>query len=215
MAKRLTYRVMVAGVVVTVAVGLMVTGTSQASVATALALPAKAAELAPAHPELDYMGSTLPASERATVGRPRAQAMTVQAIAAAPTGTPGLDVSHYQNQVDWNSVAADGAKFAYVKATEGTTYLDPQFTANYTGSANVGLKRSAYHFGLPDQASGVDQAMFFVAHGGGWSGLTQGRSLAIRTSSLALLASWLRSPPGRPRPNSTNTRRGNGGFRNC
>jgi GH25 family lysozyme M1 (1,4-beta-N-acetylmuramidase) len=156
---------MAVGSAVVVVTGLAVTGTSQASVVIAPPLSA----IAVPHPDLDYMGSSLPASERAAVSQPRAKAMTAQAAAAVPTGTPGLDVSHYQNQVDWNSAASNGARFTYVKATEGTTYLDPQFTANYNGSANVGLKRSAYHFGLPDQASGVDQATFFVAHGGGWS----------------------------------------------
>ena len=32
----------------------------------------------------------------------------------------GLDVSGYQGSVSWSTVAANGAQFAYVKATEGT-----------------------------------------------------------------------------------------------
>ncbi len=82
--------------------------------------------------------------------------------------TPGLDVSHHQGAVDWSAVAGAGAKFAFMKATEGTTYTDPQFTANYSGSANAGLRRGAYHFALPDRSGGVAQALFFLDHGGGW-----------------------------------------------
>ncbi|MFD8497780.1 GH25 family lysozyme [Amycolatopsis sp. NPDC059657] len=79
-----------------------------------------------------------------------------------------MDVSHYQQAVNWPEVAADGARFAYMKATESTTYIDPTFTANYEGAANAGLVRGAYHFGLPDRASGADQATFFLDNGGEW-----------------------------------------------
>ncbi len=45
----------------------------------------------------------------------------------------GLDVSSHQPNVDWPSVAAAGARFAYVKATEGTTYKNPLFGRQYNG----------------------------------------------------------------------------------
>jgi GH25 family lysozyme M1 (1,4-beta-N-acetylmuramidase) len=166
MTKRVKRGLVVIGLAGVVAAGLTTMAGPQASVSASPLLVSDTAMVStPLHPEADYMGSSVPAFERAAAPKLQPEAKSANAVA----GTPGLDVSHYQNQVDWNSVAANGAKFAYVKATEGTTYLDPQFAANYTGSANVGLKRSAYHFGLPDQASGVDQATFFVAHGGGWS----------------------------------------------
>ncbi|GLY68722.1 hypothetical protein Atai01_53410 [Amycolatopsis taiwanensis] len=118
----------------------------------------------PAHPDADFLGSAVAAHQRAVVSP-----------LVAPAGTPGLDVSHYQGRIDWTAVAAGGAKFAYMKASEGTTYLDPMFATNYAGSANAGLVRGAYHFGLPDVSSGAAQAMFFLAHGGGWVG--DGRTL--------------------------------------
>jgi GH25 family lysozyme M1 (1,4-beta-N-acetylmuramidase) len=86
------------------------------------------------------------------------------------TQTPGLDVSGYQGNVDWNSVAANGAKFAYIKATEGTDYTNPYFAQQYNGSYGVGIIRGSYHFAHPDQSSGATQADYFIAHGGGWSG---------------------------------------------
>lgn len=33
----------------------------------------------------------------------------------------GIDVSNYQTDVNWNSVASSGVVFAYIKATEGTS----------------------------------------------------------------------------------------------
>ncbi|WP_370935524.1 GH25 family lysozyme [Amycolatopsis sp. cg13] len=94
---------------------------------------------------------------------------------AAGVTTPGMDVSHYQGTVDWGAAAGNGAKFAYMKATESTTYVDPQFATNYAGSANAGILRGAYHFGLPDTSTGAAQAQFFLSHGGGW--VSDGKTL--------------------------------------
>jgi GH25 family lysozyme M1 (1,4-beta-N-acetylmuramidase) len=80
-----------------------------------------------------------------------------------------MDVSSHQGAVNWTTAKANGARFAYVKATEGTTYQNPQFAQQYNGSANVGMIRGAYHFALPDRSSGATQGNFFVSHGGGWS----------------------------------------------
>ena len=109
------------------------------------------------HPGLDYAGSSL-ANRDVTPGR-----------AVRPAGLPGLDVSSWQGNVDWVTVAANGARFAYVKATEGTSYVNPYFTQQYGGAYGVGLVRGAYHFGLPDRSTGAAQAQWFAAHGGAWS----------------------------------------------
>ncbi|KAI0262558.1 glycoside hydrolase family 25 protein [Gloeopeniophorella convolvens] len=82
----------------------------------------------------------------------------------------GVDVSHYQGAINWNTMKSNGVAFAYIKATEGTTYLDPEFSANYDGATNVGIIRGGYHFAHPDTSSGATQANYFLAHGGGWSG---------------------------------------------
>jgi GH25 family lysozyme M1 (1,4-beta-N-acetylmuramidase) len=90
-------------------------------------------------------------------------------IDAAVTQTLGMDVSSHQGAVNWSAAKANGALFAYVKATEGTTYQNPEFAQQYNGSFNVGMIRGAYHFALPDRSSGATQGNFFVGHGGGWS----------------------------------------------
>jgi GH25 family lysozyme M1 (1,4-beta-N-acetylmuramidase) len=144
------------GVAAVVFAGTLVSGPCQASAATGFG---------GLHPEADFLGSSVPASERAIA----ADRQTASVGAAVPDGLAGLDVSHYQKTVDWPGVAANGAKFAYMKATESTTYLDPTFATNYAGSANAGIVRGAYHYGLPDRASGAAQATFFLANGGGWT----------------------------------------------
>ena len=95
--------------------------------------------------------------------------------AAAQPAVPGLDVSDRQPVVDWNAVASQGAQFAYVKATEGTGIVNPDFTSQYDGAYQAGLLRGAYHFALPNQSTGAAQASYFVANGGGWTG--DGRTL--------------------------------------
>ncbi|MFE6054450.1 lysozyme [Kitasatospora sp. NPDC056446] len=118
------------------------------------------------HPDRDFAGSTVAAHE----GRGGAPFASL-----AATQTPGLDVSSYQGSVNWSSTAANGARFAYVKATEGTGYTNPSFAQQYNGSYNAGLIRGAYHFALPNSSSGATQATYFVNHGGGWS--ADGRTL--------------------------------------
>jgi GH25 family lysozyme M1 (1,4-beta-N-acetylmuramidase) len=92
------------------------------------------------------------------------------APAQAATYVPGMDVSSYQGNVAWQTAYNNGARFAYVKATEGTTYTNPYFAQQYNGSYNVGMIRGAYHFAHPNNSSGTTQADYFAAHGGGWSG---------------------------------------------
>ena len=91
------------------------------------------------------------------------------AARAAATQTPGMDVSKWQGNVNWASWWSQGKKFAYVKATEGTSYRNEYFTQQYNGSYNVGMIRGSYHFALPGNSSGRAQADYFVDHGGGWS----------------------------------------------
>ncbi|WP_228717652.1 lysozyme [Allosaccharopolyspora coralli] len=87
----------------------------------------------------------------------------------------GMDVSGWQGDVDWQRAWADGARFTYVKATEGTGYVNPHFAQQYNGSYDVGMTRGAYHYALPDRSSGAEQAHYFVDHGGGWT--PDGRTL--------------------------------------
>jgi GH25 family lysozyme M1 (1,4-beta-N-acetylmuramidase) len=59
--------------------------------------------------------------------------------------------------------------FAYIKATEGNYYVNPEFAQQYDGAYSAGLIRGGYTFGNPDSSNGASQAKYFVEHGGGWS----------------------------------------------
>jgi lysozyme len=75
----------------------------------------------------------------------------------------GLDVSNHQKQIDWRSVAQTGEyTFVFIKATEGTTYKDAYFQANWRGAKTYGLLRGAYHFYI-EYLSGAEQANNFIS----------------------------------------------------
>ncbi len=58
----------------------------------------------------------------------------------------GVDVSHYQGDISWNVLEEQGISFAYIKATEGSSYVDSCLDKNYQGIQNTGLKYGFYHF---------------------------------------------------------------------
>lgn len=75
----------------------------------------------------------------------------------------GPDVSSYQHHVDWHAVAGAGHAFAWCKATEGVSYVDPTFSANWAGIAAAGLVRGVYHFARPDKNDPAAEAAHFLS----------------------------------------------------
>lgn len=79
----------------------------------------------------------------------------------------GIDVSHYQQQIDWQEVRAmkpGGIQlhFAFMKATEGVQLKDKTFRRNWEKTREVGIVRGAYHFFIASE-SGKVQANHFIA----------------------------------------------------
>lgn len=113
----------------------------------------------------------------------------------------GIDVSSWQNEIDWKAVKDSGkVEFVFAKATEGTDNVDSQFIANHTGCKEAGITFGAYHFFHFGQDP-EEQARHFLAtisgyegtllpmvdvEGGGQDGVT---NLATLT---ALLSAFLR-----------------------
>lgn len=63
----------------------------------------------------------------------------------------GIDVSHYQGTIDWNQVArGNRISYAYMKATEGATYVDDTYAYNIREARRVGLSVGSYHFYRPN-----------------------------------------------------------------
>ena len=73
----------------------------------------------------------------------------------------GGDYSHW-NLPDWSALAAAGHKFAYLKATEGTTWGDLRYQAHSRDAQDAGLVTGPYHY-FRAAFSGVPQAEHFWA----------------------------------------------------
>jgi lysozyme len=58
----------------------------------------------------------------------------------------GIDVSHWQGDIDWHRVRQAGTRFAFIKATEGALHLDRKFHENWENARRAGVPRGAYHF---------------------------------------------------------------------
>ncbi len=79
----------------------------------------------------------------------------------------GIDVSRYQQMIDWESVKAMAVSdvkidFAFIKATEGIGNVDPFFKRNWKKSKEAQMVRGAYHFFLATK-SGKSQAENYIA----------------------------------------------------
>lgn len=62
----------------------------------------------------------------------------------------GIDVSHYQSDINWDDVVSDEqVGFVYLKATEGSKLVDQKFLTNLSEAKRVGLKVGSYHFFSP------------------------------------------------------------------
>ena len=82
----------------------------------------------------------------------------------------GPDVSSYQHpggaSIDWRQVQASGHSFAFVKATESTTYTNPYFTADWKAVLAAGMDRGPYHYARPGDSPGDVQANYFISVAG-------------------------------------------------
>lgn len=77
----------------------------------------------------------------------------------------GIDVSHYQGKIEWETVANDNPDFplgfVFVRATAGGKKLDSEFKNNWKGAKSSGFLRGAYHYYRPDENS-IKQADNFI-----------------------------------------------------
>ena len=74
----------------------------------------------------------------------------------------GVDVSSYQGTIDWEVLASQNIQFAFIKATEGSGFVDPCFVNNLAGASETSLFIGAYHF-FSFESSGKTQAENFIA----------------------------------------------------
>lgn len=81
----------------------------------------------------------------------------------------GVDVSHYQGEIDWQQIREQGVDFAFIKVTEGSSYVDERYEENRENAREAGLYIGAYHFFSFDSPA-ASQAEHFIATAGDLSG---------------------------------------------
>ncbi len=65
-------------------------------------------------------------------------------------GKRGIDVSHYQNRINWDAVAEDkDVNYVYIKVTENAGLVDKMFQTNLREARRVGIPVGCYHFFSP------------------------------------------------------------------
>jgi len=78
----------------------------------------------------------------------------------------GIDVSHH-NSINWNALGKEeGISFAYVKVTEGATFVDPMGSNHIRNASSQGMKVGAYHF-FPTRSTPAAQWENFRKHNKG------------------------------------------------
>lgn len=72
----------------------------------------------------------------------------------------GIDVAHWEPQVDWGRVRAQDIRFAFIKATQAD-FADSMFGTHWAGAKQAGILRGAYHF-IDPRVDGRRQAEAFL-----------------------------------------------------
>ncbi|WP_258171013.1 GH25 family lysozyme [Paenibacillus sp. R14(2021)] len=83
--------------------------------------------------------------------------------ARSPSHLKVIDVSHHQGTIDWEKVRSDGVVGTLIKATEGTTYTDPNMAVNADGALKAGLHIGFYHYAHPERNDALSEAAQFVS----------------------------------------------------
>jgi len=76
----------------------------------------------------------------------------------------GLDVSHWQGDINWAKVANNDYVFTFVKGTEGVGWTDVNFLTNINEGTEAGVMMGVYHFARPDLGNtGQEEAEWFLS----------------------------------------------------
>lgn len=58
----------------------------------------------------------------------------------------GIDVSHWEGDINFREVKDAGIRFVYIKSSEGDSLIDPDFERNYREARKARLKIGFYHY---------------------------------------------------------------------
>ncbi len=85
-----------------------------------------------------------------------------------PDDLKGIDVSAWQGRIDFSSLRQANVRIMYIKATQGTDYIDPYLRENYDGARTNGYAVGFYHYlTARDEAECHAEARYFLDALGG------------------------------------------------
>ena len=124
------------------------------------------------------------------------------------TTVAGVDVSYWDDTINWTAVKGAGVDFAYIRVSDGLNTPDTQFAANWSGANAAGLYRGAYQFFEPDQDP-TEQAELLLAKTGTVLGpmdlppaidveVTDGVSQATLAANVKTWITYVTTQIGRP-----------------
>lgn len=73
----------------------------------------------------------------------------------------GIDVASHQGNINWHAVYSSKINFAFIKATEGETFVDKKFKYNFSEAKKNKVIVGAYHF-FRFNKNGKEQAYNFI-----------------------------------------------------
>ncbi len=74
----------------------------------------------------------------------------------------GIDVSHWEGEINFRRVKEAGIRLVYIKATQGMTEVDPDFERNYREADRERLRIGFYHYVTArDVEEAKAEAVFF------------------------------------------------------
>mgnify|MGYP003306205545 CR=1 FL=1 len=93
--------------------------------------------------------------------------LIVNVNAFSPLGNSiyeGIDVSQWQEEINYLDVKKDGIEIVYIKSSEGNNFIDPYFETNYERAKDAGLKIGFYHYMLARSIEDAEnEAKFFAS----------------------------------------------------
>ena len=76
-------------------------------------------------------------------------------------GHIGIDISHYQSEINWQELQQNNLSFVFIKATQGDVYVDPNMSENAHNAKSIKLPFGFYHFFSADEDP-KSQAQHFI-----------------------------------------------------
>ena len=87
-------------------------------------------------------------------------------VCASGATTFGIDVSYHNGTINWTSVRNAGARFAFIRVSDGNGFHDPKFQTYWPAAKAAGVIRGPYQFFRPNQDV-AQQADFLISSIGG------------------------------------------------